>query len=44
MGQGEEETYRKHLMKKCMEIPSVLFSFLDAAIKRRPRATKTEIK
>ena len=27
-----------------MDIPSVLFSFLEAALKRRPRATKTEIK
>ena len=27
-----------------MDIPSVLFSFLGAALKRRPRATETEIK
>ena len=31
-------------MRKCMDIPSVLFSFLGAALKRRPRATETEIK
>ena len=27
-----------------MDIPSVLFSFLEAALKRRPRVTETEIK
>ena len=31
-------------MGKCMDIPSVLFSFLEAAFKRRLRATETEIK
>ena len=36
--------FRKLLMRKSMDIPSVLFSFLEAALKRRPRATETEIK
>ena len=31
-------------MRKCIDIPSVLFSFLEAALKRRPRATESEIK
>ena len=31
-------------MRKCIDIPSVLFSFLEAALKRRLRATETEIK
>ena len=31
-------------MRKCMDIPSVLFSFLEAALKRRPTATEAEIK
>ena len=35
--------FRKHLMRKCLDIPSVLFSFLEAALKRRPRATEAEL-
>ena len=31
-------------MRKCMEIPSVLFSFLEATLKRRPTTTVAEIK
>ena len=37
---GEGVVFRKLLMRKCMDIPSVLFSFLEAAFKRRPRATE----
>ena len=31
-------------MRKCMDIPSMLYSFLEAALKRRSRMTETEIK
>ena len=31
-------------MRKCVDIPSVLFSFLESALKRQPRVTETEIK
>ena len=31
-------------MRKCIDTPSLLFSFLEAASKRRRRATETEIK
>ena len=41
---GEELVFRKHLMKKYMDIPSVLFSILEAAWKRRLTATEAEIK
>ena len=30
-------------MRKCMDIPSVLFSFSEAALKRRSTATEAEI-
>ena len=43
MGQGGKVVYRKLLMRKCMDIPTVLFSFLEAALKRRPKATEAEI-
>ena len=36
--------FRKHLMRRCMDIPSVLFSFLEAAIKCQSTATEPEIK
>ena len=41
---GEGVVFRKRLMRKCMDIPSVLFSISEAALKRRPRATEAEIK
>ena len=44
MVKGEEAVFRNLLMRKCMGIPSVLFSFLKAASKRRQKATKAEIK
>ena len=31
-------------MRKCMNILSVLFSFLEAALKRRPTTTEAELK
>ena len=31
-------------MRKCMDIPSVLFSFSEAALKRRRKETEAEIK
>ena len=34
----------KLLMRKCMDIPSVLFSFSGATLKRRSTATEAEIK
>ena len=44
MVKGEGAVFRNLLMRKCVGIPSVLFSFLKAASKCRQRATKAEIK
>ena len=44
MGQlGGGRFYETYDEKMC-GYPSVLFSFLESALKRRPRVTKTEIK
>ena len=41
---GGGSFFRKHLMRKCIDIPSVLFSFLEAAFERQSIATEPEIK
>ena len=44
IGQGEGVVFRKLLIKKCTDVPSVLFSFLESTLRCRPRVTESEIK
>ena len=41
---GRGRFFWKHLKRKCMDIPSVLFSFLETPFKRQSTATEPEIK
>ena len=44
MSQGGGDSFQKTFIKKCVDISSVLFSFLEAALKPGSTATVAEIK